>query len=398
MELTSGETPWQAAEDPPSIASQLNDDLRTDVVVIGAGLTGALVADALSERGIDAVVVERREIAAGSTQASTALLQYDLDVPLVELADLLGRERAVRAFLLGMEGIELLEEKAAGLDCGFERRRSLYVASSTDSAQFLRREFEVRKSVGLPVSWTTADRLRSEWGLHAPGAIASERAAQVDPVRFTQALLHRSQMRGVRVFENVRIERIQESTGVHLIADEGRVINARWAVHAGGYEAVELLPSGSAEVVSTFAFISKPVQPQPGAWADRAVLWEHADPYMYARWTDDRVMVGGEDAPVAVGCEEMLSDRCERLRRKFAAWMPALELEVDASWCGPLAATDDGMGFIGPLRAGSPVLLALCYGGNGSVHAAKAIQIVLDCIDGDTSADADLFLVDRFVQ
>jgi glycine/D-amino acid oxidase-like deaminating enzyme len=57
----------------------LNHDIKTDIAVMGAGISGALVANQLCRAGYKVVVVDRRHVGLGSTAASTALLQYEID-------------------------------------------------------------------------------------------------------------------------------------------------------------------------------------------------------------------------------------------------------------------------------------------------------------------------------
>ena len=68
------------------------------MLVIGAGITGAMVADALRDSGLQVVVVDRRGPAKGSSTASTALVQYEIDMPLTKLARKIGQREAERAW------------------------------------------------------------------------------------------------------------------------------------------------------------------------------------------------------------------------------------------------------------------------------------------------------------
>src|SRR5436190_6162048 len=87
MDLRSGCLFWTRKEgDHPPHAPPLEHGVTTDVAILGAGITGAMAAHYLLEAGVETVLVDRRDIARGSTAASTGLLQYELDKPLVELA------------------------------------------------------------------------------------------------------------------------------------------------------------------------------------------------------------------------------------------------------------------------------------------------------------------------
>ena len=97
-DLRTGRPVWLQQRAPPLPHKPLRHDLESDVLVIGAGITGAMVADALRDSGLRVVVVDRRGPAKGSSTASTALVQYEIDMPLTKLARKIGQRDAQRAW------------------------------------------------------------------------------------------------------------------------------------------------------------------------------------------------------------------------------------------------------------------------------------------------------------
>jgi hypothetical protein len=95
--LHTGRSVWSDTRHPPLAVHALKQSLRCDVAIVGAGISGAFMAHALSRR-YDVVVLDRREPAMGSTHASTAMLQYEIDTPLTKLADQIGHAKAARAW------------------------------------------------------------------------------------------------------------------------------------------------------------------------------------------------------------------------------------------------------------------------------------------------------------
>ena len=75
----------------PFTFPKLDHDIEAEVVIIGAGISGALVRYYLVNAGIDCITIDARTIGLGSTCASTSLLQYEIDVPLHELSDMIGK-------------------------------------------------------------------------------------------------------------------------------------------------------------------------------------------------------------------------------------------------------------------------------------------------------------------
>src|SRR5689334_5106026 len=112
MDLTSGYPYSLIRYGLPYNYAPLRKDLRTDVLIIGGGISGALAAHHLIRKGINCTVIDKRTIGLGSTCASTSLLQYELDVPLHKLSGMIGIKEAVAAYKICYEAIDKLEQVA----------------------------------------------------------------------------------------------------------------------------------------------------------------------------------------------------------------------------------------------------------------------------------------------
>lgn len=104
----------------------LKSDIKTEVAVIGAGITGTLVAWHLCKAGVKVVLVDRRHVGMGSTAASTGLLQYEIDTPLYKLIEKVGEKNAVKSYLLTRKAIYDLTEIVAI----HKRKRSVELVTS----------------------------------------------------------------------------------------------------------------------------------------------------------------------------------------------------------------------------------------------------------------------------
>ena len=107
-------------------------DIACDALVIGAGISGALIAEMLSDAGLRVVVVDRRGAVRGSTAASTSLIQYELDKPLTKLAAIVGREKAERMWRRSRLAVDALRERSRQLDIRADlvNRDSLYLSGN----------------------------------------------------------------------------------------------------------------------------------------------------------------------------------------------------------------------------------------------------------------------------
>jgi glycine/D-amino acid oxidase-like deaminating enzyme len=140
--LWTGLTYWQSRPCPRIPIAPLRADRTTEVIVIGAGMTGAMAAEELTAAGLRVTLVDRRGPLQGATSATTALLQYEIDTPLTVLQHTIGHADATRAWRRSKLGLESLAAKvqALGIRCAYTRVSSLYLAGSLLDADGLAHE------------------------------------------------------------------------------------------------------------------------------------------------------------------------------------------------------------------------------------------------------------------
>ena len=110
-DLRTGQPIWSARRRPSIKEKPLTRDVACDIAVVGAGVSGALIAEQLSDAGFDVVIVDRRGPTDGSTAASTAMLQYEIDTPLHQMAERIGRDKAERIWRRSRQSVDTLRER-----------------------------------------------------------------------------------------------------------------------------------------------------------------------------------------------------------------------------------------------------------------------------------------------
>jgi len=400
MKLKSGAPFWPQATSRLAACPALRENLSCDVAVIGAGLTGALVTHALSDAGLDVVLADKREIGAGSTTASTALVLYEIDIPLVQLIRMSGKARAVRSYQCCRYAIGSLEEITRKLPdrCGFRKRSSLYLASRPGDVADLKKEFAARQNAGFRVKFLERPEIERRFSFTAPAAILSADAAEINPLSLTRRLVEASMQHGARAFANREVTRVTErGSGVSIRFQTGAELSARWLVMACGFETKSRAAQRVVKLKSTYALVTKPLRKFP-RWQQRCLIWETNRPYFYLRSTpDNRIMIGGADANVLdPGKRDRLIPAKQRaLMKKLRVLFPELRIAPAGAWAGTFGETKDGLPYIGRAERGSRILYALCYGANGTNFAVLAAEILRDSILGRRNADAKLFAFDR---
>ena len=333
MNLTSSHPFWSINNGLPANYPSLQRDVLCDAVVIGGGITGALVAVHLAEAGVDTLLIDKRDIGTGSTSGSTALLQYEIDVPLRELIKKVGPGAATRSYQLCGESIGKLERLAARLkiDCGFERKPSLFLARHQCEIPELREEFQLRRKMGLDLEFYDAAAVRKRFPFSRPAALFSQDGGQVDPHRLTHGLLASGKRAGLEVCDRTEMKRLEQTRrGVLVTTRNGFQITARRAVIAAGFESKALLKGEAGTLKSTYALISEPL-PKISEWHQQCLIWDSGSPYLYLRTTaEGRVIVGGEDEDFvnAKRRDALISKKTRTLVKKFWCLFPDVPLEV----------------------------------------------------------------------
>ena len=381
MDLKSGYPFWTVKNGLPVSFPPLLEDISCDVAVIGGGITGALIAHSLADAGLDVAVLDKRDVGWGSTSASTALLQYEIDTELVALAAAVGEPAAVAAYRACECAIPALHDLAAQVGhSGFMLTKSLYLASSRSHVQRLRDEYALRRKHRFGVTAVERAKLRTRFGLDAPFALLTDVSAQVDPYRLTYSILHNLRNRGVHVFDRTTVLGWQDAPrGLRLSLDRDAAVRCRHLVVAAGYETQQYLRRKVAVNHSSYALATEPVEGGLGPLR-RMLLWESSRPYLYMRSSSDhRIIVGGEDDTVDLPArrDAAVPRKAGILMRKLAERLPGREFEASYAWAGTFAETRDGLPFFGPHEQHGPrVHFAMAYGGNGIVFSVVGAAIL----------------------
>lgn len=377
----------------------LDGDVRCEAIVIGAGVTGALVSYLLTQAGVDTVLIDQGQVGAGSTAASTGLLLYEIDTPLVKLIDMVGERAAVRAYRRGIEAIDALEaiSHELGDQCEFIRRSALYLAREPQHLSELQREHDCRRYFGFEVSYLAENTLGNATGLHAYGALQSRGDAEINPYQFTQSLVSLSLARGLRAHSHTRVIDVRDGGSRSKVITESGQIETRSVIFATGYFAQPSLPPSKSKLHTTYALATQPLGEIP-RWPDRCLIWDTGNPYLYLRRTaDGRVVIGGEDTSSADDHQDpqLLRKKAASLKAQFERLFPETHCEPEYTWAGSFAETADGLPFIGRSPGHDQFYLALGYGGNGITFSMIAAELIRDMILGRANEDESIFHLGR---
>ena len=350
----------------------------------------------MARAGMSVCVIDQREAGWGSTAASTALLQYEIDTEMQDLCARFGVTDGVLAYKACAAAIGSLGTLAKGLGgVDFQKMQSLYFASRWYHKHRVEAEGALRLSHGFKLDVLDRKTLDARFGIAAPVALLSAVAAEVDPYQLCHKLLKRICKLGGRVHGRSTLERFENVRGgVVAYLDGGHTIQCKDLVLASGYEAQKWLKQRVASNRSSYALISEPMPGELGALKN-TLVWESARPYLYLRRTGDhRLIVGGEDDTIDIALKRDLrvESKAQRLVKRVKDLFPNLDLKVAFAWAGTFAETDDGLPFFGAHESHGPrVHFAMAYGGNGITYSLIGAELLRDSLLGESHACAKLF-------
>ncbi|EPB8161526.1 TPA: FAD-dependent oxidoreductase [Clostridium perfringens] len=200
----------------------LNKDIKTDVLVIGAGIAGILTAYMLKQKGRDVVLIDAAEIASGNTKNTTAKITSQHDLIYSKLITEFGEEKArqyAKANELAIKKYkEIIEDKR--IECDFEEKPA-YVYSLNE-VDVLKEEAKVAKNLGIDAEFVQEVNLPFK----IKGAVKFNNQAQFNPLKFLKGISNE-----LIIYENTRALEIKEN----LVVTSGGNITANNIVVATHY-------------------------------------------------------------------------------------------------------------------------------------------------------------------
>jgi glycine/D-amino acid oxidase-like deaminating enzyme len=399
MDIHNGSLYWPTTypeRGPRTVPERLDS---YDIVIVGGGMSGSLSALTLVEAGLSVAILDKRQMATGSTMANTGLLQYSNDIMLHELIDQIGENDAVRFYKLCYESVKNLEKVAKSLPFSpdFTERSSICFASTEDDVEKIKVEYETLKKHGFPCDYWDPKQLAIKMPFSKPGALVTYEDAVINPYKFVHGILDLIEQKGVHLFEFVEVNdviTVDEFVSIRTSAGE---FKSRQIVYTTGYETIPVGKRIGSDINRTFAIVTKPIK-NFKKWYQEAMIWETERPYLYIRTTPDhRIIAGGLDENIKQAPQslEYIENRAEKLNKQLQELFPHYKIEYDYSYGATFGESIDKLPFIGQHPTKEKHFYLLGYGGNGTVYSMLGSHILRDLIIYGNHPDADLVSLDR---
>ncbi|MFJ8670085.1 FAD-dependent oxidoreductase [Streptomyces sp. NPDC093600] len=211
----------------------LQDDLTTDVVVIGGGIVGLCTAHELVLAGRTVVLLEADRIAQGVTGSTTGKLTALHGLTYARLRDTHGKDAAELYALSQQEALRQVADLCAelGIDGELERAPAFTYVTDARRAEEVRAEATAAREAGLEASYVT----ETDLPFPVAAAVRVEDQFLFHPRKFLLGIAEDILARGGAIHEHTRVTRVRELADCRLTTDTGATVHARDVVVATNY-------------------------------------------------------------------------------------------------------------------------------------------------------------------
>lgn len=364
---------------------QLQHNLKTEICVIGGGITGLTVAYELAKRGHEVTVLEGMRLGSGQTSRSTGHLSSQLEEEFQKLLKIHDGEIIKTFWSAHQEAISIFESiiTQENILCDFKRVSGYLFAGRDDSSDYLEKEIEAARCCGIELEMVEEVPL-----LHGRRrALEFKNQGKFHPMKYLRGLERVLKDLGVKIFENTHVKHFDERGEQPIIeTSQGCRVECKKLVVATNTPVNNRLYIHTKQAAYRTYVLSFALSHDVN---EDCLLWDTEDPYHYVRLHNGKLIVGGED---------------HKTGQDYIHGNPFLELEIWArknfdfigeikeKWSGQVFEPFDQIGFIGQNPGGEKnVFISTGESGIGLTSAMIASRIIPDLIEGKVNPWTKIF-------
>lgn len=292
----SGLSPFFLPEDFLPSHPSVKQDVETEILVIGAGLSGLMCAYEMLKAKRRVTVVTANTVGDGACRFSAGIMNADGGPDLLRLRELIGQENAVGWYRLATAAVEQMEKiiSDTGSKCDFKRQNQFYYTASHREEPVLREEYYIRHHIGLECRWMKEEECREVFSFPCVGGMMmKDSGAELNAVKFCRDLADWITLHGGTVYEGSRVDVIEVNGSDKFLCRCGnKKITASKVIDARGGEVLQKRPQ-LGQRVTVFSVVTEPISVFRG-WKDGCLIKSH-DELSYLRTTPDgRILYSGQ--------------------------------------------------------------------------------------------------------
>ncbi|MFT3987547.1 NAD(P)/FAD-dependent oxidoreductase [Aestuariivirga sp.] len=385
---------WRAA--PHETSSSVQAPPKSDVAIVGSGITGLVAAIELARAGRSVTVFDAQEPGHGASTRNAGYVGRTLKHGFGELIDSHGLDFAKAIYSELMEAFLAVKDTVAreNIQCDFRQQGRFLMATGPAMYEAMAREFSLReKHLGEPFATVSRAEQKNEIATaHYFGGVRIDDHAGLHPGLYHKGLLDAARAAGVTIAGFTPVSRVGKTeNGFALLTPKGKA-EARDLIFATNGYSGDALPWLKRRVMPFDAYqtVSAPMDAArlrsllPG---DRTFIdWNFNVDWMRIAPTDPtRLIFGGLTGARNADLRIM----AERLHARILRIFPELsDLRFDNVWTGKCGGTFDLYPHIGQ-HEGLHYAVGYCFAGvpMGTLFGRKLARRILGQPGGESAFD-----------
>ncbi|MFD2639199.1 FAD-dependent oxidoreductase [Piscibacillus salipiscarius] len=373
----------------------LTEDLTTDVVIIGGGITGITAAYLLSQQNIKVALLEASTLLNGTTGHTTAKVTAQHEIIYQDLINKMGYNTARLYYEANMDALKLVEELVTNhqIDCDFEKQDAYLFSTSGEYKNKLEKEYQAYDNLNIK------GNLESEIPFNVPieNALSMKNQAQFHPLKYLSHLIKLIQDKGGKFYEQTVAVDVEDAHGAAVVVTrDGFRVKANYALacsHFPFYEGTGLY-STRMYASRSYVLAVKANKPYPGGMYLSVDKPEHS--IRKATYNGEEVyLIGGEDHKTGQG--KGMMEHFKGLKRFCDDLFTENEYEILHRWSAQDLITLDKIPYVGPItKKRQNVLIATGYRKWGMTNGTNAAKLMSDYVLGEMNPYQDVFSPSRF--
>lgn len=366
---------------------------RTDVAVIGGGLTGVVAALHLARRGAKVHLFEQHTVGFGASGRNGGMATTGMSIGIRDAVARMGFDKAAPLYRAYGQAVDLIERLVTeeGIDCDFTRPGKLLLASKAAHYEGFEKTAELLNTrLDAETRLVPKDELRREIGSDAfHGAMVDSRSAGLHVGKYIRGLGEAAERAGVTIHERAPVLKLTKLGSGHELqtprgsiqADQVLLATGAYTRRPFGWHQVRIAPVGS------FIIATEPLDASvcDDLLPTRRVASDSKNLLNYFRITPDNRLLFGGRARFAMSSPQSDEKSGKLLRDAMVHTFPQLsDARIDYCWGGLVDMSIDRLVHAGE-RDG--VYYSMGYAGHGVQMATYMGRQMAEYMSGAPEAN-----------
>lgn len=212
---------------------ELPNDIKTDILIIGGGITGISTAFYLKDKKLDITLIEANEIGSGATLNTTGKITFLQGLIYHKLEKIFDFNTSLKYLQSQLEAINLIEAniKKYNIDCDYLKNTSyVYTNKDSDIKEFLKeQQFFDKINLDYKIINKLPDDLDCKYGIKV------DNTAIFHPIKYLYKLTEEILKANINIYENTTALKIEKLDNYYNIYTNKNIISAKKVVIATHY-------------------------------------------------------------------------------------------------------------------------------------------------------------------